>query len=81
MSALEKEREALINNNDKLERWKYLLYEKGKHQLEPVVCDALAMLGCNVEPQPDKDSDGTVKCDYGNALLEVVGSKGTIKIE
>jgi len=81
VSALEKEREALIGDNNKLERWKYLLYEKGKHQLEPVVRDALALLGCTVEPQPDKDSDGVVICDYGTALLEIVGSKGTIKIE
>ncbi len=81
VSALEEERASLIHDNDKLERWKCLLYEKGKQQLEPVVRDALALLGCYVKPQPDKDSDGEVKCDYGNALLEVVGSKGTIKIE
>lgn len=58
-----------------------MLYEKGKHQLEPVVRDALALLGCHVEPQPDKDSDGLVNFEYGVALLEVVGSKATIKIE
>lgn len=81
IDALEKERKNLINAKDKLERWKYLLYEKGKHQLEPVVRESLGLLGCNVEPQPDKDSDGSVACDYGTALLEVVGSKGTIKIE
>jgi hypothetical protein len=78
---LEKQRETLIGENENLEHWKYLLYEKGKHQLEPVVRNALALLGCNVEPQPDKDSDGSVTCDYGTALLEVVGSKGAIKIE
>lgn len=81
IDALEKERGILIDANDKLERWKYLLYEKGKHQLEPVVREALALLGCNVEPQPDKDSDGAVACDYGTALIEAVGSKSTIKIE
>jgi hypothetical protein len=80
-NALEKERGTIIGANDKLERWKYLLYEKGKHRLEPVVRDALTLLGCKVEPQPDKDSDGVVTCDHGTALLEVVGSKGTIKIE
>ena len=81
ISVLEKERETLTNTNNKLERWKYLAYEKGKHRLEPVVREALALLGCNIEPQPDKDSDGAVICDYGTALLEVVGSRGTIKIE
>jgi hypothetical protein len=79
--ALEKERGNIIDANDKLERWKCLLYAKGKHQLEPVVRDALAIVGCNVEPQADKDSDGAVTCDYGIALLEIVGSKRTIKIE
>jgi len=58
-----------------------LLYEKGKHRLEPAVRDALVLLGCHVEPQPDKDSDGIVASDYGTALLEVVGSKTTIKTE
>jgi len=81
IDALEKQRETLLNDNQELERWKYLLYEKGKHQLEPVVRDALSLIDCQVEPQPDKDSDGAIRCDYGTALLEVVGSKGTIKIE
>ena len=80
VDTLEKEREGLISDNIQLERWKWLLWEKGKHQLEPVVREALTLLGCRVEPQPDKDSDGLVTCDYGNALLEVVGSEGTIKI-
>ena len=81
VSTLEKERETLIDADDKLERWKYLLYEKGKQHLEPVVRDALALLGCSVESEPDKGSDGAVTCDDGTALLEVVGSKSTIKIE
>ncbi len=81
VDTLEKGRKELIDEKANLERWKHLLYEKGKHQLEPVVRDALALLGCTVEPQPDKDSDGAVVCDYGTALLEIVGSQGTIKIE
>jgi hypothetical protein len=81
IDALQEQKETYLDDKDALERWKCLLYEKGKHQLEPVVRDALALLGCNVELQPDKDSDGAIRCDYGTALLEVVGSKGTIKIE
>ncbi len=81
IDSLDEQRKKLTDEKDRLERWKYLLYEKGKHQLEPVVRDALALLGCNVETQPDKDSDGAVACDYGTALLEVVGSNGTIRIE
>ena len=81
VNALEQKRQTLVEANDKLKRWKFLLYGKGKHELEPVVREALLLLGCNVEPQADKDSDGLVSCDCGQALLEVVGSKETIKIE
>ncbi len=80
IDTLTEQRKALIDNRDKLERWKKLLYAKGKHELEPVVREALTLIGCQVEPQPDKDSDGLVSCDYGTALLEIAGSKGTIKI-
>jgi len=81
IDALDEERKNLVNERDRLERWKWLLYEKGKHRLEPVVRDSLTLLGCHVEPQPDKDSDGLVNFEYGTALLEVVGSKATIKTE
>ena len=81
ISSLEKEREAKLSEKRELERWKYLLYEKGKHHLEPVVRDALKLIGCDVEPQPDKDSNGLVVSDHGTALIEVVGSKGTVRIE
>jgi len=81
IGALEKEREAKLSEKRNLERWKYLLYEKGKHRLEPVVRDALRLIGCSVEPQPDKDSNGLVISDHGTALIEVAGSKGTIRIE
>ena len=80
-NALEKERGTIIGANDKLERWKYLLYEKGKHHLEPVVRDALALLGYSVEPQPDKEGDGIVTFENSTALLEIGGSKGTIRID
>ena len=81
IDTLDEERKKLITESDNLERWKWLLYEKGKHRLEPVVRDSLALLGCHVEPQPDKASDGIVTFEHGAALLEVVGSKATIKIE
>lgn len=81
ISSLEKEREAKLIEKRELERWKYLLYEKGKHHLEPGVRDALKLIGCTVEPQPDKDSNGLVVSEQGTALIEVGGSKGTIRIE
>jgi len=81
IDTLTEQKENLISERDSLERWKWLLYEKGKHQLEPAVRDALALLGYCVEPQHDKDSDGLVTFENEAALLEVGGSKGTIKIE
>lgn len=81
LDSLGKERDALIHKNLELDRWKYLLYAKGKHQLELVVRDALALIGCTVESQQDKEGDGLVISEHGTILLEVVGSKGTIKIE
>jgi hypothetical protein len=81
IDALQKQKKTYLDDKDELERWKYLLYAKGKHQLEPVVRDALSLIGCRVEPQPDKDSDGVVTFEHGKALLEVGGSKGTVTIE
>lgn len=80
ISTLESDREKTIAENMRLERWKYLLYAKGKRQLEPVVREALSLIGCNVIPQADKDSDGIVTYNNNIALLEVVGAKGTIKL-
>ena len=60
ISTLESDREKTIAENMRLERWKYLLYAKGKQQLEPVVREALSLIGCNVIPQADKDGDGIV---------------------
>lgn len=79
--SLEKEREVLIAKNHDLEHWKWLLYAKGKHQLQPIVQEALKLIGFKVEDQPDEDSDGLVTSEFGCALLEVVGSTGNIKIE
>lgn len=80
ISTLESDREKTVAENRRLERWKYLLYAKGKHQLEPVVREALSLIGCKVTPQADKDSDGIVAYNDDIALLEVAGSEGTIRI-
>lgn len=78
---LRKRKEKLHTSNEQLERWKWLLWETGKEYLEPVVREALGLIGCKVEPQPDKDSDGKIESDVGIALLEVVGGEGTIRRE
>jgi len=81
ISFQEKQRQDIINKIENLERWKYLLYGKGKYELEIAVREALTLIRCSVEPQPEKDSDGIISSEYGTALLEATGSKGTIRIE
>lgn len=71
----------LISNIEELESWKWLLYETGKHRLEPIVHKALSLLGCKVETQPDGASDGKVETEFGIALLEIEGVNETIKIK
>lgn len=81
ISTLENERDIAVAQERELDRWKYLLYEKGKHHLEPVVREVFSLIGCSVTPQADKDSDGIVSCEEDVALLEATGSKGSIKME
>jgi len=77
-----KEKQSILNSNvEELETWKWLLYETGKHRLEPIVHKALSLLGCKVEPQPDSDSDGKVETEFGIALLEIEGANETVKID
>jgi len=74
------QRNDLNSQNSSLERWKWLLYETGKEYLEPVVREALSLLGCNIELQLDKDSDGLINSEFGIALLEVEGANDTIRV-
>lgn len=78
--ALTEKQNSLVLRNAELERWKWLLYETGKHRLEPAVHNALSLLGCKVEPQPDSASDGKVESEFGIALLEIEGAEGAVKI-
>lgn len=81
IKAVAEKQGTLISNIEELDSWKWLLYETGKHRLEPIVHKALSSLGCKVEDQPDSDSDGKVETEFGIALLEIEGVKGTIKID
>lgn len=74
-------KQTLIKQETEIEKWKWLLYTKGKQQLEPIVRNAFSLLGFTVELQPDKDSDGAIISEYGTSLLEIVGSKESVKIE
>lgn len=75
---LRKATDKFCASNENLERWKWLLWETGRDHLEPVVREALARIGCKVEPEPVKDSDGRVESEFGIALLEVEGTVGGI---
>lgn len=75
---LNKERDKLSTSNEQLERWKWLLWETGRDHLEPVVREALTLMGCQVESQPVEESDGKVVSEFGTALLEVEGTVDTV---
>lgn len=59
-----------------------LLYEKGKNELEPPVRGALGELGADVRP-PDQEGieDGLLRRAEGEAVLEIKGRKGPIKLD
>ena len=81
-SELAAKRKELETKNQEFEHWKWLLYEKGVDRLQRVVGDVFRLLGCEVEPTKDVDSDGKIICKVnGDALLEVEGKKDAIKIE
>lgn len=57
-----------------------LLYEKGKHILEPIVRETLRRLGAHVEdPEAEGIEDGTLTRPEGLAILEIKGRVGPIK--
>jgi len=66
---------------EQLETWKFLLYEKGEHHLQPIVRKALSAIGLQDKSDIEQISDGFFSCEYGDAILEVEGSSGSIKIE
>jgi hypothetical protein len=75
---LQKKRCKLDSSDEQLERWKWLLWETGRDHLEPVVREALMLIGCKVEPQPVKESDGKIDSEFGVALLSVEGTVGPV---
>ena len=65
-------------------KFKKLLYETGKYQLEPIVRDAFRLLGFTVhdeykpEPKSNIEIDALIECTYGQAIVEIKG-RGTNK--
>jgi hypothetical protein len=80
INTLNQKQSILVSKNIELQNWKWLLYETGKHRLQPIVLKAFSLLGCNAQPEPDSDSDGRLQTEFGTALLEIEGANETIKI-
>ncbi len=75
------EAEQINSNIEQLNNWKYLLYEQGEHRLRPIVRNALSIIGIQDKSDIEQIADGFFVCEYGDAILEVEGSKNSIKIE
>jgi len=73
--------EQINSNIEQLDNWKYLLYEQGEHHLQPIVRNALSIVGMQDKSDIEQIADGFFVCEYGGAILEVEGSKNAIKIE
>ncbi|MFC1940200.1 hypothetical protein ACFLXO_05910 [Chloroflexota bacterium] len=81
IKGLKRESQQVTSDIEQLEKWKYLLYEKGEHHLQPIVRDALSIIGFQDKSDIEQIADGFFSCEYGDGILEVEGSKDTIKIE
>lgn len=73
--------EQINSDIEQLEKWKYLLYEKGEHYLQPIVRKALSIIGFQDKSDIEQIADGFFSCEYGDTILEVEGSNDSIKIE
>lgn len=78
---LNNEAKQISSDIEQLEEWKYLLYESGERYLRPLVRNALSIIGFQDNSYIEQIADGFFSCEYGDAILEVEGSKDTIKIE
>jgi hypothetical protein len=82
---LQDSREKVEAELRKLQQLKKLLYEKGKHQLEPVVREALDVFGFKTSgggdiPGTNFEIDGRTTEGSKPGILEVKGSKGQISL-
>lgn len=76
---LEERKGALIEEQEAVRRFKKLLYERGKYQLEPVVRAAFRLLGCQVLEPDECEKEYEKKCDAILHLPE--GSRAIVEIE
>ncbi len=83
-----KEQEEIVKGKLKeITKFKKLLYETGKYQLEPVVRDVFRLLGFTVyddykpEPTSNIEIDAMIECKYGKAILEIKGTEKSIVLD
>ena len=55
---LQEEAKQVYTDIQKLERWKYLLYKQGTHFLQPIVRNALSLIGFNDKSDTEHVADG-----------------------
>lgn len=84
--SFEAERQQQLTHLDARLAYKKLLFEKGKHQLEPIVIRALNELGfqassAEIIPGTKFEIDGRTKAGSVPGILETKGSKNQIKFE
>jgi hypothetical protein len=72
VAAAEARRAEARAETEPLERYRRLLWQEGKHGLEPVVRDALRLLGFQVTDDLDRPAEAV--CEGQTLLLEVEGS-------
>ena len=65
-------------NLEGVQKYKQLLYEKGKHTLEPVVRDALREIGLDVDKGREGEEDGIIRLEDKDIVLEITGVNGGV---
>jgi len=86
LQALREVRDQELKRRDALLSYKRLLFEKGKHQLEPIVRKALDDLGFHASPGEiipgtQYEIDGRTKAGSIPGILEIKGSKNQISLD
>ena len=87
ISVLESRKQQIEEDKQDIVKYKKLLYESGRYQLEPVVRDALGLLGFTVhghyvpEPRSNIEIDAMIECESGKAIVEIKGSTKAITLD
>jgi hypothetical protein len=78
IDSLEEERQELFKKFESLDRFRELLWATGQNWLEPLVQDALGILGIPCERETPKDL--VHRYDDRELWIEIEGSEGPIKV-